>query len=233
MSALATEIPEREDLRLLLVNNDPWAQRVMRQELEMLPGFVIVGEGANALEAIRLASSTEPDVVLLDDEVAGEATVQILSSILDEAPRTKVVLLAVNVREQNVIRALRAGAVGFLSKDIRPQALSRTLRGVMLGEAAISRRLAAHILARAREEPRPGRGMRPVRSDLTTREWEVYDLVSSGASKQDVARELGLTAGTVRSHLRNLTRKLAATATTDRDGPHIADARPGHRAPHA
>jgi DNA-binding NarL/FixJ family response regulator len=103
---------------------------------------------------------------------------------------------------------LRAGAAGYLAKDLDPIMLPRVLRGVIDGEAAISRRLTMSLVESYRRAPRGGAGLRPVRSTLTDREWEVLDLLSAGAGTEDIARSLVLSTETVRSHLKNLYRKL-------------------------
>jgi DNA-binding NarL/FixJ family response regulator len=106
------------------------------------------------------------------------------------------------------MRGLRAGAAGFLSKDMELAALPRALRASIEGEAAISRRLAMQLVQHYRSAPTGGMGLRPVRSTLTDREWEVLDLISGGATTDDIARLLVLSTETVRSHLKNLYRKL-------------------------
>jgi DNA-binding NarL/FixJ family response regulator len=106
------------------------------------------------------------------------------------------------------LRSLRAGAVGFLSKEVELDALPRALQGARMGEAAISRQLAMRLVERYRRTPRGGTGLRPVRSQLTDREWEVLDLLCGGSTTEDIARSLVLSTETVRSHLKNLYRKL-------------------------
>ncbi len=106
------------------------------------------------------------------------------------------------------LRALRTGACGYMSKDFEPGVLPRVLRGVVFGEAAISRRLAMLLVEADRRSPRAGAGLRPVKSPLTDREWEVLDLLASGARTEEIAQTLVLSTETVRSHLKNLYRKL-------------------------
>jgi len=110
--------------------------------------------------------------------------------------------------DELALRGLRAGAVGFLSKDMQLSALPRALRSTIDGEAAISRRVAMRLVERFRTTAAAGMGLRPVRSALTDREWEVLDLLSGGATTDDIARLLVLSTETVRSHLKNLYRKL-------------------------
>jgi DNA-binding NarL/FixJ family response regulator len=128
--------------------------------------------------------------------------------IHDRSPDTCIVLLASSPDDSLGLRALRAGAVGYLSKDVEPDVLPRVLRGAIEGEAAISRRLAMTLIESYRRAPRGGSGFRPVRSALTDREWEVLDLLASGARTEEIAQTLVLSTETVRSHLKNLYRKL-------------------------
>jgi DNA-binding NarL/FixJ family response regulator len=103
---------------------------------------------------------------------------------------------------------LRAGAVGYLTKDMSVDAIPRALRGAHAGEAAISRVLSMKLVERLRMVPESGVGVRPVRSPLTPREWEVLDLLCADRSTDDIADTLVLSVETVRSHIKNLLRKL-------------------------
>jgi NarL family two-component system response regulator LiaR len=103
---------------------------------------------------------------------------------------------------------LRTGACGFINKEISIEALPRTLRATLAGEAAISRRLTMLLIERYRRTREDGLGMRPVRSTLTAREWEVLDLLCAGANTEMIAEELVLSPETVRSHVKNLLRKM-------------------------
>jgi NarL family two-component system response regulator LiaR len=128
--------------------------------------------------------------------------------IFETDPAIRVVLLTGAADDALGLRGLRAGAAGFLSKDMELGSLPRALRSTIDGEAAISRRLAMHLVQHFRTTPSAGMGLRPVRSPLTDREWEVLDLLSGGASNEDIARLLVLSSETVRSHMKNLYRKL-------------------------
>ena len=126
-----------------------------------------------------------------------------------------MILLASAPDDAVGLRALRAGAAGYLSKEVEPEVLPRVLRGALEGEAAISRRLAMALIESYRRAPRGGSGLRPVRSELTDREWEVLDLLGSGTTTDEIARELVLSSETVRSHLKNLYRKLEVNSRDD------------------
>jgi DNA-binding NarL/FixJ family response regulator len=106
------------------------------------------------------------------------------------------------------VRALRAGAAGVISKDVSIESVARALRAVLDGEAAISRRLTMHLIELIRRTAANGAGFRPVKSDLTSREWEVLDLMCAGASTRQIAGALLLSEDTVYSHSKSILRKL-------------------------
>ena len=151
-----------------------------------------------------------PDVVIMDavmPELDGIlATRQILKMVPDQLV---IVLTGVDDEDDELgLLALRAGAAGFLSKDVDIDALPRTLHGVRAGEAAISRRMTKRLIEQLRSAPGGSSGMRPVKSPLTAREWEVIDLLKSTRSTDEIAAELVLSTETVRSHVKNILRKL-------------------------
>jgi DNA-binding NarL/FixJ family response regulator len=135
--------------------------------------------------------------------------------IYEQAPEIRVILLTGSSDESLGMRGLRAGAAGFLSKDMDLNSLPRALRGSLEGEAAISRKLAIQLVQHDRSAPLGGVGLRPVRSHLTDREWEVLNLLTGSATTDDIARVLVLATETVRSHLKNLYRKLGVRSRED------------------
>lgn len=120
----------------------------------------------------------------------------------------RVVLLSAIADEEVLVRAVRAGAAGYLTKDLDLECLARVLRSVAFGEAALPRKLTMRLIERLRTEPEFAAGLRPVRSTLTQREWEVLDLLIANASTRDIAGALVLTPATVHSHIKNIYRKL-------------------------
>jgi NarL family two-component system response regulator LiaR len=194
-------------LRAIVVDDDPLVRRLIKDTLQM-DGVTVIAEAGNGREAVELALFYRPDVVLMDYMMPELDGIEATRRIYESDPSVRVVLLTGAADDALGLRALRAGAAGFLSKDIELASLPRALRGALEGEAAISRRLAMQLVDHFRTAPEAGMGLRPVRSPLTDREWEVLDLLSGGASNEDISRLLVLSTETVRSHLKNLYRKL-------------------------
>ena len=125
-------------------------------------------------------------------------------------PEQLIVILTSSDDQEMGMLGLRAGAVGFLSKQFEIEMLPQALRGALDGEAVISRRLGRRLIEHVRRQPEGAVGLRPVKSPLTPREWEVIDLLVTGKTTDQIADTLVLSAETVRSHVKNILRKLNA-----------------------
>ena len=195
-------------LTILLVDRDQSRATVTVAALRAAGCFKAIYEIACGDDTLRLASAIAPDLVMLENDCAGSGIGARVRSIVSAAPSAKVVVLTDHEREELALEALLAGAAGVLASDITSGALIRTLLGVATGEAGVSRRCATWLVQRARQGIPRRIGMRPVRSSLTAREWEVLDLLAAGSTEESIACHLGVTVGTVRSHLRRVSRKL-------------------------
>jgi two-component system, NarL family, response regulator LiaR len=196
-----------QPLRTIVADDDPLVRRLIRDTLQ-LDGVTVIAEASTGREAVELALFYRPDVVVMDYMMPEMDGIEATRRLYDQAPEIRVVMLTGAGDETLGLRGLRAGAAGFLSKDMELGSLPRALRGAVEGEAAISRQLAMSLVQHYRRAPNAGMGLRPVRSKLTDREWEVLDLLTSGARTEEIARTLVLSTETVRSHLKNLYRKL-------------------------
>jgi NarL family two-component system response regulator LiaR len=204
---MSTVMDDAPPLRTLVTDDDPLVRRLIRDTLQR-DNVTVIAEATTGREAVELALFYRPDVVVMDYMMPEMDGIEATRRIYEQDPSIRVILLTGAGDEALGMRALRAGAAGFLSKDMELDSLPRALRGCLEGEAAISRRLAMHLVQHYRTAPMGGMGLRPVRSALTDREWEVLDLLTGGASTDDIARVLVLSNETVRSHLKNLYRKL-------------------------
>jgi DNA-binding NarL/FixJ family response regulator len=205
---------DAQPLRTIVADDDPLVRRLIRDTLQ-IDGVTVIAEASNGREAVELALFYRPDVVLMDYMMPELDGIEATRRIFESDPDIRVVLLTGAADDELGLRGLRAGASGFLSKDMELASLPRALRSAVDGEAAISRRLAMQLVQHLRSAPTAGMGLRPVRSPLTDREWEVLDLLSGGASNEDISRLLVLSSETVRSHLKNLYRKLEVRSRQD------------------
>ena len=209
---LREEQPAR--MRVIVADDDPFARRVIKDALQRAD-VIVVAEAHNGHEAVELCLHYEPDIVVMDvvmPEIDGIAATR---RIRKQIPDQPIVLLTSTDEEEMGLLGLRAGAVGFLSKDLDIDVLPRALRGALDGEAVISRQLGMRLLEHLRSAPEGGTGMRPIKSPLTGREWEVIDLLDEGLTTDQIAEALVLSSETVRSHVKNILRKLDARSRAE------------------
>ena len=205
---------ESEPMRVIVVDDDPFARRMIKESLRRA-GVVVVAEAHNGRQAVELAHFYEPDVILMDVVMPELDGISATKEILKTHPDQLVVMLTSSDEEELGFIGLRAGAVGYLSKDLDVDILPRALEGARDGQAAISRRLSMKLIEQLRRVPDAKTGMRPVKSPLTAREWEVVDLLYEGRSTDEIADTLVLSTETVRSHIKNLMRKLGASSRAE------------------
>jgi DNA-binding NarL/FixJ family response regulator len=199
---------EGQRLRVIIADADPLARHVVRQELQSRREFVVTAEAANGVEALELALHYRPELLVTEVALPRMDGIELVRRLVERAPAIRVLVFAVACDAAVELRALRSGARGFLSKDVGVQAVAPALHGLMRGEAAISRELTMRLIERLRQVPEAGTGIRPVKSNLTGREWEVLDLLVAGLTTSEIADALFLTEDTIYSHIKNAMRKL-------------------------
>jgi DNA-binding NarL/FixJ family response regulator len=172
-------------------------------------GFTVVAEAAGADAAVELALRERPDVCLLDVHMPGGG-IAAAARITENLPESAVVMLTVSRDDEDLFAALRAGAAGYLLKDMDPARLAPALRGVVAGEAAVPRTLVARVVEEFRSsERRPSLPLvRSRGARLTAREWEVLELLRERLTTGEIAHRLGLSAVTVRRHVSSILAKL-------------------------
>jgi len=175
-------------------------------------GFVVCAEAGDAEEAVAAALQERPDVCLLDIRMPGGG-ISAAESISQALPDCAIVMLTVSRSDADLFEALRVGASGYLLKDIDPERLPLALRGVMNGEAALPRHLVSLLIDEFRQ--RSHRRLRLVRRDgvdLTSREWEVLELMRLGLTTAEIAERLFVAPVTVRTHVAAILRKLRVSS---------------------
>ncbi|HEX4906450.1 MAG TPA: response regulator transcription factor [Acidimicrobiales bacterium] len=195
-------------IRVLLADDHPPTRAGVRYTLEQA-GMVVVAEVADAAGAIEAAIREKPDLCLLDVHMPGSG-IAATRAITDALPDTFVVILTVSRDDSDLFDALRAGASGYLLKDMDPDRIPNALLGVLAGEAALPRTLLIKVMDEFRERGRrrrlPLAGRKA--ADLTEREWEVLHLLRDGASTAEIAARLFVSQATVRSHVAAVLKKL-------------------------
>jgi DNA-binding NarL/FixJ family response regulator len=200
--------------RIVIADVDPLVRMMLRATVER-EGFVVVAECATVREAVEKTLAHRPDLLVLDWSLPDGDAVDVIRNVRAADPRIPVVVLTATQDEKAPLRSLLAGAAGFLRKDAVMSGFGRTLRAVLDGEAAISRRLVRTVVDRLRALPADQIGTRPVRSPLSAREWEVYDLLCESRTTEEIASILVLSTETVRTHVKHILRKLRVSSRVE------------------
>lgn len=202
-------------VRVLIADDHPPTRAGVRLSLEADGRFQVCAEAANAGAAVEAAQEHQPEVALLDIHMPGHG-ITAAREISAACPDTAVVMLTVSRDDADLFAALRAGARGYLLKDIDPDRLPNALDGVLAGEAALPRGLVARLIDefRIRDTSRDRREG-PL-AKLTEREWEVLKMMQRGGmSTAEMAAEMFVSAVTVRTHVSAILRKLQVTSRED------------------
>jgi len=192
-------------IRILIVDDHVLFREALVNLLGTQPDFKIVGQADSINEAIALAGKVLPDLVLMNITMPDGTGAEATQAILTEQPETKIVILTHSEEDDYLFEAIRAGAIGYLSKRAHTLMLFKTLRGVVRGEAGISGATALRILD---EFARLSPSQPEAESPLTSREVEVLRELADGASNQTIAERLVISENTVKNHVRNILVKL-------------------------
>src|SRR5215467_1971533 len=209
--APAADEPAAEPIRTLIVDDHALFRRGLEMVLESEPGIELVGEAGDGEEAVRVAGESLPDVVLMDIRMPRSSGIEACRALKDVAPSAKIVMLTISDEEEDLFAAIRAGASGYLLKDIPLDEVAGAVRAVHGGQSLINPSMAAKLLtefaalARRDEEEPPQQVPAP---RLTEREIEVLRLVARGMNNRDIAKELFISENTVKNHVRNILEKL-------------------------
>lgn len=190
-------------IRILLVDDHPVVREGIRGMLSTEPDLDIVGEAGSGPESVARVAALEPDVVLMDLRMPGGDGVKATERIRADHPTVHVLVLTTYDTDTDILRAVEAGATGYLLKDTPRAELADSVRSAARGETVLSGRLAGKLLARVRRDPEPEKP-----ATLSPREVEVLRLAADGRTNAAIGRALGISATTVKTHLMRAYEKL-------------------------
>lgn len=194
-----------EKYRVLVIDDHPLFRKGVLQLLAFDPRLEAVGEASSGEEGIALALAERPDLTLLDLNMKGKNGIETLKALRAAGMESRVVMLTVSDQSDDVVAAIRAGADGYLVKDMEPEDLLASIQAALYGRMVVSERLAARLAEAMRQEARAA--SRSVGA-LTERELAILRCLATGLSNKLIGRELDITEGTVKVHVKNLLRKL-------------------------
>lgn len=196
-----------DKIQIVIIDDHPLFRDGVVNTLRAEPDFEIVGEGATAADAVRLATELLPDLILLDLSIPGGG-LHAAQAIANRVPVTKIVVLTASEAEEDLVGALKAGARAYILKGVAARELVRIARAAHAGEAYVTPTLAASLLSeltgRATGSRLPARPL----DELTPREHEILELVAAGKSNKEIGYQLHLTEKTVKHHMTNILQKL-------------------------
>ena len=192
-------------VRVLIADDHPVVRSGIKGMLEPDPGFEVAGEASSGLEAVALALREHPDVVLMDLQMPGLDGASATAQIRAQLPQTQVLVLTTYATDADIVRAIDAGAVGYLLKDAPHEEIARAVRAAARGETTLAPAIAQRLMQRVRS---------PASSALSAREIEVLQLAARGLSNNQIAEELFVSATTVKAHLVHIYAKLGVKDRT-------------------
>jgi two-component system, NarL family, response regulator LiaR len=194
-----------EPITVLLVDDHAMVRQGVRAFLETQPDITVVAEAEGGEEAVKKAAEHAPDVALMDLIMPGMDGVEATRRLVNQSPRTNVVMLTSYHDDEHVFPAIRAGALSYVLKEIGPEELADAVRKAAAGEAVLHPRVAARVV---RELHGARRGEPNVYHDLSERELEVLKLIADGLSNAEISRKLYISEKTTKSHVSNILGKL-------------------------
>jgi DNA-binding NarL/FixJ family response regulator len=203
------EAAEVDNLRVLVVDDHALFRRGLQMVLEQEPDIDLVGEASDGAEAVEKAQELMPDVILMDVRMPKRSGIEATTQIKDLLPHVKILMLTISDEEADLYEAIKAGASGYLLKEIPIEEVADAIRSVWAGQSRISPSMASKLLNEFAAMTKASGDKPEVPSPrLTDREMEVLKLVAKGMNNRDIAKELYISENTVKNHIRNILEKL-------------------------
>jgi DNA-binding NarL/FixJ family response regulator len=200
-----------DPIRALIVDDHALFRRGLEMVLAAEDDIELVGEASDGAEAVQKAGESLPDVVLMDIRMPKSSGIEACRAMKEVAPSSKIVMLTISDEEEDLFEAIRAGASGYLLKDIPLDEVADVVRAVHGGQSLINPSMAAKLLtefAALNKRDQEERAEQVPPPKLTEREMQVLKLVAKGMNNRDIAKELFISENTVKNHVRNILEKL-------------------------
>ena len=199
-----------DPIRVFVADDHAIVRKGIAAVLEIVPDIEVVGEAENGRDAVRQVEALQPDVILMDLVMPEMDGIEAIRRIKERQPGARILVLTTFAGEDQILPAIKAGALGYHLKDSRPQELAQAIRQVHRGESSLHPVIARKVLEElSRPSSRP-----PTPEPLTPREVEVLQLVAQGLENWEIAEKLVITEATVRTHVSNITAKLHVASRT-------------------
>jgi DNA-binding NarL/FixJ family response regulator len=192
--------------RIILVDDHPMMRRGMRQLIEMQEGLQVLAEASSGEEALALVATHEPDMILMDLNMKGMDGIQTTETLRESGVTACIIIVTVSDNDNDVIAALRAGADGYLLKDLEPEELISALLQAERGQLVLSPELTRILASTLRDEKTDRMDLA---AKLTDRERQILAMIAVGNSNKLIAGKLGITEATVKVHVKNMLKKMS------------------------
>jgi len=197
-------------IRIMIVDDHPLTRQGLRQVLSLEDDLVVVGEAQHGDEVLAKADALKPDVILMDINLPGKNGIELTAELKEKAPLVNILALTVDNDQHHVHKIIKAGALGYILKDVEPDTLVEAIKAVARGDAYIQPCLLSRLLSEFRQlmnvEPQ---ATPPEELGLTQREKEIVNYIARGESNREIAERLFISEKTVKNHVSSILRKMA------------------------
>lgn len=196
-------------ISILIVDGQAAARQGIKRKLSLTDEFIVVGEAGSAAEAIIKVLSLKPNVVLIDLNLPDKSGIELTKELIENAPEANVLLLAANNDQRHISKIIKAGALGYILKDVNGNTLQEAIKAVAQGDAYIQPCLLTKLINEFREILADENMIKPPTDlGLTQREMEIVSYIACGQSNKDIARKLFISEKTVKNHVSSILKKM-------------------------